>query len=75
MEYLLTFAHEYEDLILYHVLKDIDQVKWIDIEAYDPVIANVTKLFSMRGGYGINVEPQSFLYKKLVKDRPKSMYR
>ncbi|WP_192575480.1 FkbM family methyltransferase [Butyrivibrio fibrisolvens] len=34
------------------------KVFWIDIGANDPIFLSVTKFFSMRGGRGINVEPQ-----------------
>ena len=50
MEYLLTFAQDDEDLILYHVLRDIKITRWIDVGANDPINASVTKFFSMRGG-------------------------
>ncbi len=70
MEYLLIFSQDDEDLILYHVLKDVRKVCWIDAGANDPVHASVTKFFSLRGGAGINIELQHGFWKKLEKDRP-----
>ncbi len=70
MEYLLIFSQDDEDLILYHVLKNIEKICWIDAGANHPVHASVTKFFSLRGGVGINIEPQHGFYAKLKKDRP-----
>ena len=70
MEYLLIFSQDDEDLMLYHALKNIKEVRWIDVGANDPINASVTKFFSLRGGYGVNVEPQHIFYKKLKEDRP-----
>ncbi len=50
MEYLLIFSQDDEDLILYHVLKNIEKICWIDAGANHPVHASVTKFFSLRGG-------------------------
>lgn len=70
METIVNFSQSREDIILYHVLKDIDSsdIFWIDVGANDPVNISVTLLFSMRGGHGINIEPQEIYrarYKKL----------
>ena len=50
MEYLMIFSQDDEDLILYHVLKNVSKIRWIDVGANDPVYASVTKFFSMWGG-------------------------
>ena len=75
MEILLSFAQEREDIILYHMLRNIDPEKifWIDVGANDPVDISVTKFFSCRGGHGINIEPQRDLIEKLNQDRPKDL--
>lgn len=52
MEYLLIFSQDDEDLILYHALKNINKVRWIDVGANDPINASVTKFFSLRGVWG-----------------------
>lgn len=57
MEYVVSYAQCREDIVLYHVLKDVDKVKWIDVGANDPSFINVTKFFYDRGGNGINIEP------------------
>ncbi len=72
MEYLLSFSHEknMEDIILYHVLKPETNIFWIDVGANDPVFDSVTKFFSVRGGGGINIEPQPLYAPKYAMDRP-----
>ncbi len=57
MEYVVSYAQCREDIILYHALKDVANVKWIDVGANDPSFINVTKFFYDRGGSGINIEP------------------
>lgn len=57
-EYLVSYAQEIEDIVLYHVLKDVENVFWIDVGANDPIYINVSYFFYRRGGRGINIEPQ-----------------
>lgn len=52
-----SWAQEYEDLILYVVLQDVEKVFYIDVGANDPAHFSVTKAFYDRGGNGINIEP------------------
>lgn len=69
---IVSFSQEREDVILYHLLNrvGISNIRWIDIGANDPLILSVTKLFSLWGGYGINVEPQPVYIELLKEDRP-----
>ena len=43
---------------------------WIDVGAFDPILCSVTKYFSLRGGDGINIEPQLAYCEKYKTDRP-----
>ncbi len=47
-----SYAQEYEDLILYVVLKNVHQIFYIDAGANDPTNMSVTKLFYDMGGMG-----------------------
>lgn len=70
-ENLYSFAQEYEDIILYHMLKNVTEpIYYIDVGANDPIALSVTKFFYLRGGHGINIEPQHELIEKLNADRP-----
>lgn len=64
MEAIVSFAQHRQDIILFHALKDVNaqDVFWIDVGANDPVLISVSLLFYMRGGHGINIEPQKELY-------------
>ncbi len=74
MDALMSFSQDSEDIILYHMLKNVDsKIHWIDVGANDPVKISVTKFFSSGGGYGINIEPQAQLLDRLKKDRPKDI--
>lgn len=71
MKYLLSFAQDGEDVILFNMLENvIGPVRYIDVGANDPVNISVTKLFSNMGGFGINIEPQANYIEKLNDDRP-----
>lgn len=69
MEKVVSYAQENEDIILYHMLRDVENVKWIDVGANDPINLSVTKFFSLKGGRGINIEPQKHYIKRFKKDR------
>lgn len=59
-ERIVSFSnpHDREDLILYHVLKDIDDIFYIDVGSNDPTLHSVTKLlYDNRGARGINIDP------------------
>lgn len=45
-----TYAQEFEDLVLYVVLKNINKVFYIDVGANDPTHLSVTRAFYERGG-------------------------
>lgn len=52
-----SYAQEWEDLILYVALRNVQNGFYIDIGANDPIDMSVTKFFYDRGWCGINIEP------------------
>lgn len=59
-ETLVSFSnpHDREDLILYHALRNEDDIFYIDVGSNDPTLHSVTKLlYDNRGGHGINIDP------------------
>lgn len=66
----ISYAQNYEDVILYRALKDVNPGFYIDVGAQDPIIDSVTKAFYDRGWRGINIEPVDHWFSKLVIDRP-----
>lgn len=65
---------EMEDVILYHVLKDEDEIFYIDVGSNDPVNNSVTKwLYDTKNACGINIEPQRNLWELCVNERPRDI--
>jgi FkbM family methyltransferase len=66
----ISYAQNYEDVILRRAFSDVKKGFYIDVGANDPVIDSVTKAFYDAGWRGINIEPVSEWYEKLLIDRP-----
>jgi FkbM family methyltransferase len=71
--YKISYAQNYEDLILSGLLRDVENGFYIDVGANHPELDSVTKLFYDRGWSGINIEPNDFLHAKLVHQRPRDV--
>lgn len=69
----ISFAQNYEDLMLWRALGHIGEGFYVDVGAYDPTIASVTKAFYDRGWHGINIEPISEMVTKLSEARPRDV--
>ncbi len=70
----ISFAQEFEDLIIYNVLKDyVSKGRYIDVGANDPVHFSVTKIFYDMGWNGINIEPLDDKYELLMHERPRDI--
>ena len=65
----ISYAQNFEDVILWRVFKNIKNGTYIDIGANDPIIDSVTKAFYNEGWRGINVEPVKYWYEKINNDR------
>lgn len=53
----ISYAQNYEDVMLWRALKHVQNGFYIDVGANDPVEDSVTKAFYDRGWRGINIEP------------------
>jgi len=53
----VSYAQNYEDVMLWRALKHIDKGFYIDVGAWSPDIDSVSKAFHERGWQGINIEP------------------
>jgi FkbM family methyltransferase len=65
----ISFAQNFEDVILWRALNHVENGFYIDIGAAWPDNDSVTKLFYDRGWRGINIEPNKKLYSKLEQSR------
>ncbi len=66
----ISYAQNFEDVILHRALKDVKNGFYIDVGANDPVIDSVTKSFYDSGWRGINIEPVKEWFEKLQQERP-----
>lgn len=53
----VSYAQNYEDVMLWRALKHVKRGFYIDVGANHPTVDSVTRLFYERGWQGINVEP------------------
>jgi len=67
---MLTYAQNFEDVMLARLFAGHDQGFYIDIGAWDPTLHSVTRHFYDRGWRGINVEPIARQHALFVEQRP-----
>lgn len=73
MEKFVSYAQNFEDVMLWRALRHVEDGFFVDVGANDPIVDSVTKAFSCRGWKGINIEPVGHWYGKLVEDRPQDI--
>lgn len=54
---MISYAQNFEDVMLDRVFKDLDAGFYIDVGAWDPDSDSVTRHFYERGWRGVNIEP------------------
>jgi methyltransferase, FkbM family len=67
----ISYAQNFEDVLLWRALKHIEHGFYIDIGAAWPDEHSVTRAFYDRGWKGINVEPDPKLHRQLQESRPR----
>ena len=65
----ISYAQNFEDVMLWRALKDIERGFYIDVGAWSPDFDSVTRAFYEAGWTGINIEPNSQFYSELVSRR------
>jgi hypothetical protein len=65
----ISYAPNFEDILLYRALRHIERGRYVDIGAGDPD-ASVTRAFYERGWHGVNVEGARALHRKFLVARP-----
>ncbi len=53
----ISYAQNFEDVMLWRALKHVERGFYIDVGAFSPDLDSVTRAFSERGWRGINIEP------------------
>jgi len=70
---ITSYSQNFEDVILWRALKDINQGRYVDVGAAHPVSDSVTRLFYDHGWSGLNLEPDKTLSVLLTEDRPRDV--
>lgn len=68
---VISYAQNFEDVMLWRTLQHIGAGFYVDIGANDPVVDSVTRWFYEQGWSGINIEPVTHWFNKLSQDRPR----
>lgn len=68
---MISYAQNFEDVILDRVFHGVEQGRYIDLGAYHPVVDSVTKHFYDKGWSGVNVEPVERFHREFVAQRPR----
>jgi FkbM family methyltransferase len=69
----ISYAQNYEDVILWRALRDVEKGFYVDVGAADPEEWSVTRAFYDRGWSGINIEPLEEYFDKLTQARPRDI--
>jgi FkbM family methyltransferase len=69
----VTYAQNYEDVLLWRALGHVEHGFYIDVGACEPEADSVTKVFYDRGWSGINIEPMPASFARLVEARPRDV--
>jgi FkbM family methyltransferase len=69
----ISYAQNFEDVILWRAFKELGTGFYVDVGAAHPDSDSVTRAFYDLGWHGINVEPSSEYYPRLVKARSRDV--
>lgn len=69
----ISYAQNFEDVMLWRALKHIENGFYVDVGANDPVDDSVTKFFYDAGWAGINIEPVPKYFSLLQEARPRDI--
>lgn len=65
----ITYAQNFEDVMLWRALKHVGVGFYVDVGAWSPNIDSVTRAFYEAGWHGVNVEPNPEFFEQLERDR------
>lgn len=67
---ILSYAQNFEDVMLWRALGHLSSGYYIDIGAQDPVVDSVSKAFHNKGWQGVHIEPATGYADMLRQQRP-----
>jgi FkbM family methyltransferase len=69
MTSFVSYAQNFEDVMLWRALGHVEAGFYIDVGAHHPVVDSVSKAFYERGWRGIHIEPTPYYADLLTRDR------
>lgn len=69
----ISYAQNFEDVMLWRVFNGIGSGFYIDVGAHDPSVDSVTLAFYERGWHGINIEPVNTCHERVAAHRPRDI--
>lgn len=72
-ERIVSYAQNYEDVMLWRALRHVEAGTYIDVGAASPVVDSVTLLFYEHGWSGLNIEPNPQLFTELQRERDRDI--
>jgi len=70
---MITYAQNFEDVLLARLFREVKQGFYIDVGAWHPTLHSVTKHFYDLGWSGINIEPIQHQHRLFVDERPRDI--
>ncbi len=70
---MISYAQNFEDVLLRRALHDVKNGFYVDCGAQDPKLDSVTKHFYDSGWHGINIEPHPKYFAALQRERPRDI--
>lgn len=70
MNFFVSYAQNFEDVMLWRALQHVSQGTYVDVGAQDPVVDSVSRAFYERGWRGVHIEPVRTYADRLRADRP-----
>jgi len=68
---MISYAQNFEDVILWRALRNVDCGRYVDVGAFHPEVDSVTKWFYDQGWSGVNIEPVPESFALLEAARPR----
>ncbi len=69
----ISYAQNYEDVMLWRALRQVENGFYIDVGANDPLSMSITRAFYDKGWHGINIEPVPECAARLAAERSRDI--
>lgn len=73
MRPMISYAQNFEDVMLRRALIDVEEGFYVDVGAWDPNVETVTRHFYEQGWSGVNIEPISTYHSLYEQSRPRDV--